>query len=492
MNGYLNGDKNYLTEGQNAGSQWAAAAGLPLSTNIIGGTLNVSVTGQATITATASFTGATMRSIFGKLFGFASYPVYAQATSVINTAPYLEVVMLLDGSASMDIGSTNADISKLEQLSPCDASNAFTGTSATDASKWSNQSQQSYAIYSCNNFHGAQTCPVPAPSTSLSGYASSTNVISNGFITDLQGVPAYMTNPPTENPEDIRTPNCPNLALLTLSDKSTMYPITGAPCAFACHWTTAVYTDPKTGKQDPNGTTADLYGMARRYGITLRIDEVKNAAIQTLQAMQQNNISTINNLSVGIYTFNTGVHKLYPASGEAASDFTAAQTAANSGIVPDIALRSGNNFDTAWPEVANSMATNYVTAAGDGNTPAGPRKVLFLVTDGFQDDPNTQARRAFDYNPYCTQFKDMNYQVYVVYTPYYPVMHTSYENAWTGIVEGADTTSGTLGYNLIQCSSQGLNNGGTYYISAQDGPTLTAALASFLKQALNNPARYTQ
>ena len=118
MNGYLNGDKNYLTEGQNAGSQWAAAAGLPLSTNIIGGTLNVSVTGQATITATASFTGATMRSIFGKLFGFASYPVYAQATSVINTAPYLEVVMMIDNSSSMDIGATNNDIAALEELSP--------------------------------------------------------------------------------------------------------------------------------------------------------------------------------------------------------------------------------------------------------------------------------------------------------------------------------------------------------------------------------------
>ena len=511
VNGYLNADGNYLTEGQNAGFQWAAAAGYPLSPRLSGGTLAVTVTGTTTITANVTYSGAKVQSIFGSLFGVGYYNAFAQAASAINTAPSLEVVMMVDNSSSMDIGATAADMTTLLALSPCDSANAFTGTNPSDATSWSNQSVQTYSIYSCNGYNGGLRCPVPAPTgtyttsngTTTAGYTPSPALLASGFVVDGQDVPAIKTLG-TAVPSNPLNPFCTNLPLVKQTNGTYLYPITGSPCAFACHWTTAKNSD---------GTTQDLYGMARRHNVALRIDEVKNAAITTLQTMATNNIAAINNLSVGIYTFNTAVKQVYPdptgcikqAFGcEAASNFTAAQAAvgtppvypavADSGIAPDIALFANvNNDNTAWPEAANDLAANYVTTAGDGNTPAGPRKVLFLITDGFQDDPNTGARRAFDYDPYCTQFKTMGYQVYVIYTPYYPVMHTSYLSSWTGIVEGSVTTPGTLAYNLQACSSQSAaSTGGTYYISAQDQPTLTAALASFLKQALNNPARYTQ
>ena len=545
VNGYLNGDPNYLTEGQNGGEQWAASSGLPLSTNLVGGTLAVTVTGTTTITGVASYSNASVTSIFGKLFGVGSYPINASATSTINTAPYLEVVMMIDNSSSMDIGATNNDIQTLEELSPCDPSNAFMGTNPTDATyvsqptsttQWYNAAVQDYSEYSCNGYNGAKNngppCPVVAPTanqslptsngSTTSKYAPPPNITAlyNGTfpVSGLQIPVAGNTSKGKPDPANTKNPFCStNLNPQTQTDKTQIYPITGMPCAFACHWSTAAYTDPQTGKAD--GTTADLYGLARRHGIALRIDEVKNAAYYTLQQMAQDNLmvgpngNQTPNLSVGIYTFNTGVTQVYPdptgctrqAFGcEAASNWTSAEAAVglppqlpsvtDTGITPHKAqLNDGpNNDDTAWPEAANALAANYVTAAGDGNTPTAPRKVLFLITDGFEDDPNTGARHAFDYDPYCTQFKNMNYQVYVVYTPYYPLMHTAYLQNWTGIVEGADTTPNTLGYNLIQCSSQGLNNGGNYYISAQDQTTLTSALAGFLKQALNNPARYTQ
>ena len=510
VNGYLNGDANYLAEGQNAGSQWATAAGYPLSSRLSGGTLNVTVTGTTTISAVATFSGAQLQSIFGRLFGVGNYPVAVQASATINTAPYLEVVMMVDNSSSMDIGATAADMTTLLALSPCDSSNAFTGTNPSNANSWTNQADQTYSIYSCNNYNGGLQCPVPAPSgtyttsngTTTAGYTPSNGLRSSGFVVDYQSVPAIVTSG-TMVPSNPSNPFCTNLPKIKQSDNSYLYPITGAPCVFACHW---------TNTKNADGTTQDLYGLARRHNVALRIDEVKNAAITTLQTMATDNIATINNLSVGIYTFNTAVKQVYPDPTnctkqsfgcEAASDFTAAQTAvgtppvypavADSGIAPDIALfASVNNDNTAWPEAANDLAANYVTAGGDGNMPTAPRKVLFLITDGFEDDPNTGARHAFDYDPYCTQFKNMNYQVYVIYTPYYPVMHTAYLSSWTGIVEGSVTTPGTLAYNLQACSSQSSDSTGTYYISAQDQPTLTAALAGFLKQALNNPARYTQ
>jgi hypothetical protein len=79
----------------------------------------------------------------------------------------------------------------------------------------------------------------------------------------------------------------------------------------------------------------------------------------------------------------------------------------------------------------------------------------------------------------------MGYTVYVVYTPYYPLMNDFYLQNIMGFVEGtgADTTTA----NLKACASDPVND----YISASDQSTLNAALTSFLKRALNVPARYT-
>jgi hypothetical protein len=80
----------------------------------------------------------------------------------------------------------------------------------------------------------------------------------------------------------------------------------------------------------------------------------------------------------------------------------------------------------------------------------------------------------------------MGYTVYVVYTPYYPVVHTAYlANNWATIVQGTGSTS--IAYNLEQCASSSSD-----YIAATDQTTLNTALLTFLKNALNLPARFTK
>jgi hypothetical protein len=125
-----------------------------------------------------------------------------------------------------------------------------------------------------------------------------------------------------------------------------------------------------------------------------------------------------------------------------------------------------------------------LTNAGNGATPSTARKALFLVTDGFQDDPFTGARQAIDPS-YCSIFKSMAYSVYVVYTPYYPVIHTWYYQNAVPIVEGTGTNS--ISYNLQQCSS-----GSNYYASAADQATLNNSLTTFFKAALNAPALFSK
>jgi Flp pilus assembly protein TadG len=501
----LANDPNYATEATQAATEWfEAQVGSANAARLPAISPTVTVTPGADVTVTVSYSG-TVAPVFGGLFGITGYPLNVSATSTISTKPYLEVVMMLDNSSSMDIAATPAAMTTLTSATPCDPSNAFTQDPATG--QFTNLSMDAYDNYQCSaagNFYngsfapGLPTCPAAAP-TALASIPNSvygqtnppTFPVTN--FTDIKDVPP----PATYTCRGILPQQNPGTA-------NAYYPLAGPPCAFACHWTTTLSADGQT--------TDDLFGLARRQGIQLRFDLVKNATNAVLRQMQSDNLSALDNLSVGIYAFNTSVQQVYPdpascgAPGsptcEAGTNFAQAQNLVGSaptlpnvtdtGLLPALAQRAGDNDDTAFPEAMNALFNTYVTAAGTGASAASPRKVLFLVTDGFEDDPNTKApadRKAFE-SSYCNQFKTAGYDVYVVYTPYYPVEHQAYfANDWAQFVE--QTGPQSISYQLQACSSQGSDNN-TYYISAADGPTLTAALQKFLKQALNAPARFTE
>ncbi len=466
--------------GQNAGAQWFIAqvgsatqtvvAAVPVT--LTGGAPyaagpNVQVTMGATVTATVTYNGS-VKSIFGgALFGVHSYPISGTAVASVESDPYLNVEMLLDNSSSMDIGATVQDMTTLMALSACDQSN-YIPNGANHG-----QSLQPYNVYSYY----------------YAGLYYDGTINTHGFsYVDLT------SNPATYNPDVHAAQNTANGSVgpscdpLLPASKQGQGITAGPPCAFACHWDGSA----------SSGAANDLYGMARRtigtaYQVTLRFDLVKNATQTVLQAMASDD-EAIHNLNVGIFTFNTGVTQIYPSSGEAGDAWTTAEsavglpptspTAQETGIQPVVGLKSGNNDDTAFPEAMATLQSQYLTtAAGNGTVSTAPRKVLFIITDGFLDDPNGGARSAFPPSA-CDGFKNLGYTIYVVYTPYYPVMHTAYlQNDWSVIVSGTGPTS--ISYNLQQCASSGSD-----YISASSQSELTDALQLFLRSALNQPARF--
>jgi Flp pilus assembly protein TadG len=530
--GEIANDPNYVSEGRVAGSQWflTQAISTEPTLNVNGGSLNVSITGTTTVTATVTYTNGQIKSIFGHLFGTNYYSFTDTAAATVNIAPYLEVVLMLDNSSSMDIAATTAGMNQLMTLSACDPSNAFYDNSSkpytSNSAGWYNSagSWDAYDSFGTSYPGGVTFNGTTAGGTTSTG-ALSMITLSPAVVTPVSTspYPAYVAG---EYPTGTLTstdgssftvennwPSYPTSAATGQTCQGVLpkqpdgtYPIPGPPCAFACHWTNS--TTWPNGSSDARGGTADLWGLARRNNIQVRFDLVKNATQTVLSAMSSDNVSTINNLSVGIYTFNSTVTQVYPtgctpgAPGcEAGKNFSAAEAAVglpptypsvtDTGIQPVLGLTSGNNDDTAFPEAMNTLANSYVTtAAGNtGATAATPQKVLILVTDGFQDDPNTGSRQAFDPS-YCTQFKNMGYQVYVVYTPYYPVPHNAYvANNWASIVQSIGPSS--IAYNLQACSSQSLYPSGNYFISAVNQSDLNTALLGFLKQALNSPARFS-
>jgi Flp pilus assembly protein TadG len=468
------------TAGQNAGAQWFLSQVGSFNQTVVAAS-PVTLTGGfpyaagpavhvvmgATVTATVTYNG-TVSSIFGgMLFGVRTYSISGEAQASVASDPYLNVEMLLDNSSSMDIGATVQDMTTLMALSACDPSNYVLANGVEQS-----QQQGGFGVFAYN----------------YAGRLYDGTINTHGYT----GVDVTL-NPATYSPE-IRMAQSPPSGIGPSCDP--LLPVSqrgqgitaGPPCAFACHWDGSANS----------GAANDLYGMARKtigtsYQVTLRFDLVKNATQTILQTMAADD-EAISNLHVGIFTFNTAVKQIYPSSGEAGDQWATAEaavgvppaspTAPETGITPVVGQRQGNNDDTAFPEAMATLQSQYLsTPAGNGTTASAPRKVLFIITDGFLDDPNNGFRTAFPPSA-CDGFKNLGYTIYVVYTPYYPVMHTAYLSSnWSVIVSGTGPTSIT--YNLQQCASSGSD-----YIAATRQSDLNAALALFLRAALNQPARF--
>jgi hypothetical protein len=473
VNAQLAGDNNAFAEGKIAGQQWflmeigsATSGGLTHAILPPGGA-TVTLTGTTTLTATVQYSG-TVPSIFGTVFSKAgSYPVSGQAVAQVASAPFLNVEILLDNSGSMEIGALNSDIVHLQEITPCNI--AKTGQNAPGAfyGKAGNLAGQSYNAYSTSGYDGTIAVPAQAPDPPLTYTSFPSNGMANG-------------------------PSCQG-ALPMQADGT--YPTAGPPCAFACHWDTS----------KPAGAGNDYYALARSTigsanPIALRFDLVKAATNQVIAAMQADNIASLNNLQVGIFTFANALLRVYPVPScgtlplcESGNDWSTAIGLVGAPPVwangPDTGIQpygGANGENSDFDDTMTSLATTYLTPSGDGSNAGSPRKVLFLVTDGLVDYDGPGGRTIGGINKAdCALFKSMGYTVYVVYTPYYPVMNGFYIGNVKPYAE--PMTTGTLATDLQACASDPVND----YVSATDQTGLNNALQKFLKSALTQPARFT-
>jgi Flp pilus assembly protein TadG len=490
-NAQLANDSNWKAEGEAAGRQWFEGQVGSWTETIVGTTpvtiimngphagLLVTVTWDSTnasMTASVNYAG-TVGSVFGALFGMNDYGVRGGATAVVGTAPFVDVEILLDNSASMEIGATEADIATLQKLTPCGLVRPGTispGAVYPGASLNRNASGQNYATYQYGGYDGSLTVPFPAGAPlTVSSYVEIA-ADGSGHVPDNPG------------------PSCKG-ALPPVGDLG--YPTAGPPCAFACH----------TDMSAPAGEGNDYYALARSTigksnQITLRFDLVKAAVNQVLGAMKADNISNMSNLNVGIFTFQNALTQVYPTPGcqpgtlacAAGHDWQTAESAVGAppsvANGPDTGIQPYGGGDSGGDtDFHDSMATllTYMSPAGNGTSATAPRKVLFIVSDGLVDYENGATRVTDGVSAEdCAQFKNLGFTIYVVYTPYYPVMNYFYLDTIKPFTE--PTATSTVATSLQACASAPGD-----YVSASDGPTLDAALQLFLRSAIQAPARFT-
>jgi Flp pilus assembly protein TadG len=252
--------------------------------------------------------------------------------------------------------------------------------------------------------------------------------------------------------------NSPSMAIAaTTSGINTMVANTSDQCAFACH----------ESDTSPN----DYYGLARSLGVTLRMDLVAQATQNLMTTAQSTETSNNANYRAAIYTFNYGFNTITSLT---SSLTTAKSQAANIGIY-EVPYQNWNNDTITDYTDAMTQINSIMPNPGNGTNQKGdtPQEVLFIVTDGVEDETVNGSRVQALMDPsYCTTIKNRGIRIAVLYTTYLPLPTNAWYNQYISPFQP------NIGPNLQSCASPGL------YYAVTTNQDISAALISLFNSAV--------
>ncbi|WP_294236127.1 TadE/TadG family type IV pilus assembly protein [uncultured Sphingomonas sp.] len=195
-------------------------------------------------------------------------------------------------------------------------------------------------------------------------------------------------------------------------------------CQFACHSTKDL-----TGR-DANGNMTDLYGVAKSYGLTLRIDD-EGAAVSKLTTNATSTSSKNGaRYQIAIATFR-GKGGFSILQSKTADMATAASTTKQlkpslfySNSCPTQACKSTdvgyNDTDTGTSDAMDQINSQLIkNDPGTGIGSAAPQAVMFLVTDGMRDEYRSNGRPEIAVDTAkCDMIKSRGVRIAVLYTEY--------------------------------------------------------------------------
>jgi Flp pilus assembly protein TadG len=339
--------------------------------------------------------------------------------------------------------------------------------------------------------------------------------------------------------------NSPSMALpatqagITQMQNLTTKEITGG-CAFACHQASTNANSDTEGNPCTDGTTPTLnapppsttagsnycatkhgtqidnYQLARNNSITLRIDELNSGVSTLLQTASTTAQSTLfatpPKYRFSIYSMDSlwqiGLTQLMALTSSYTSGWTSASAnfgvmemysnnndCANSACSSSTTSPGGDvatNFDNSLGDLSE---TSYIPNPGNGTNQAGdtPQEVLFIVTDGVEDEESGGSRLQQAINDlgsapggnssstnWCTKIKNRGIKIAILYTDYLAVPANSWYESWIAPIQS------DIGPALQACASPGL-----FYDAGLDSTDLGQDLAA-LFAAVTQSGHLTQ
>jgi Flp pilus assembly protein TadG len=244
-------------------------------------------------------------------------------------------------------------------------------------------------------------------------------------------------------------------------------------CAFACH-------ESNPGPDNlgnPGGE--DNYALARNLGVTLRIDNLRTAAQNLMSTAKTTETNSTASYQMAIYTFDVNFNTIATLT----SNLTTASTEA--GSINQLEVYDNNNLtsstnnsdtDTNWDNAMTKINTTMPNPGSGTNTKGDtPQEVLFIVTDGVEDEMVSGGRvQSLMSTTACTTVKNRGIRIAVLYTEYLPLPTNGWYNSYISPFQA------NIGTQLQSCASPGL------YYEVTTGGDISAALADLFDLAVQS------
>ncbi|MFY9692148.1 MAG: pilus assembly protein TadG-related protein, partial [Xanthobacteraceae bacterium] len=239
-------------------------------------------------------------------------------------------------------------------------------------------------------------------------------------------------------------------------------------CAFACH-----ESNPSSDNLgNPGGE--DNYTLAKNLGVVTRIQNLASAT-QSLMSSAASMEGSNQQYQMAIYTFNNSslstIQALTSNLGNpktAAANINVEEVYSNNWLTK---TSQNNDTDTNF-ETAMSAINTIMPSPGTGTPASTPQEVLFIVSDGVDDEVASSCSQTLDGNrcqqpfdtTWCTTIKNRGIQIAVLYTAYLPLPTNSWYNEWVAPFQNQ------ISPNMESCASTGM-----FFSVTTDGD-ITAAM----------------
>jgi hypothetical protein len=311
----------------------------------------------------------------------------------------------------------------------------------------------------------------------ISYSGKTTNAFSSIYgqgVTKVQGSASSSATAPANIDFYMLLDSSPSMAIAaTTAGINTMVANTSSQggCAFGCH------------EQNPgadnlgNPGGIDNYTLARNLGVTLRMDNVAAAVKSMTTTAQQAMTTSTAKYRMAIYTFDYTFNTIQTLN----SDMTAVQNAASNiqllQVYKNNCITSTNcNSDTDTNYDAGMTGVNNIMSSPGGGTNATgdtPQEVLFLVTDGVEDEMvNGSRQQSLMSTSWCTTIKNKGIRIAVLYTTYFPLPTNGWYNSYIAPFQP------NIGPNMQSCASPGL------YFEVTTNGDISAAMNALFTQAV--------
>lgn len=268
----------------------------------------------------------------------------------------------------------------------------------------------------------------------------------------------------------------PSMAIAaTTSGINTMVANTASQggCAFGCH-----ETNPASDNLgNPGGI--DNYALARKLGVTLRIDLVNSAVQDLMTSAPATAAQNFTSYRTAIYTIDYNFTTLASLT----SNFSAAKTAA--GTLQAVTVYNNNcltvsncnSDEDSYLDMGLSSINTAMPTPGQGTGNAGdtPQEVLFIVSDGVEDYVYNGKRNYGPINVnanWCQTIKNRGIRIAFLYLTYNPLPTNSWYNTYIAPLQ-----------SKIAPAAQACASSGLYFQVNTDGD-VSGALATLFQKAV--------